>query len=245
MLGIGKIYERVDGYTWRAGGRVGAEVALALMWPWLGAVKREQARSAIEVVEAQYAAAIARRAPRYRPAYVAHAIGSEAVDASRIDRAWAAGFLDAEGWFGVTPLPPRKDGSVGLRLRVSASQHGEVGAPAEVLLRLRRALALGRIEQHGDADDFKWLAEGQLHVRAVLDAVRPWLGEVKTTQALTAIDAHHARRVRGDAERCIRGHLYDAVDLLPNGNLHRRCSTCDGPRVDADRVSDGRWRYAA
>lgn len=42
----------------------------------------------------------------------------------------------------------------------------------EVLDRLRRALGhIGKIERHGDLDDFKWLVEGDAAVQKVLDAV--------------------------------------------------------------------------
>src|SRR5438067_5383028 len=55
MLGVGAIYAEPDGlYKWRAGGRIGAELTLALMWPWLGTVKRAQAAIALATVERQY-----------------------------------------------------------------------------------------------------------------------------------------------------------------------------------------------
>ena len=56
MRGVGRIYgpNRTDVYVWRAGGRLGAETALGLMWPHLGEVKRRQAIEALEVVREQY-----------------------------------------------------------------------------------------------------------------------------------------------------------------------------------------------
>ncbi len=238
MLGMGMIYlDRHGLYKWRAGGRVGAELSLALMWPFLRTVKRAQALDAMDRVEHQYATGVrSRRKPRYRPTFVAHALGVESQGHPRIDRAWAAGFLDAEGCFGVTALPRRKDGTAGVRIRVSASQHGAPGVPADVLLYLRKALAIGRIERHGDADDFKWTTGGERNVRTVLEAVRPWLSEVKTHQALQALATHVTFRVRGNADTCIRGHTYDGLTVRPDGAIHHHCSACDQIRRDAART---------
>lgn len=250
MLGMGMIYvDRHGLHKWRAGGRVGAEVALALMWPYLGPVKRAQALDAMDRVEHQYATgARSRRRPRYRPTFVAHALGADTQGAARIERAWAAGFLDAEGCFGVTALPRRKDGTAGVRIRASASQHGAPGVPADVLLHLRRVLGMGRIERHGDDDDFKWTIGGERDVRAVLEAVRPWLGEVKTRQALQALATHVALRVRGNADTCIRGHTYDGLIVRPDGAIHHQCSACDQIRRDAARarsIGEAVMEYAA
>ena len=227
MLGVGSITSERDGlYRWRAHGRIGAEVALALMWPWLGPVKRAQAGEALCAVARQYTdGTVASRAARYRPDYVAHDTRSIR-DERQTERAWAAGFLDAEGCWGVIRGRPRSDGTAGLRIRVSASQHGVPGMPPEVLVRLRRVIGLGRIERHGDVDDFKWVAEGAVDVRRALDLVSPWLGEVKVAQAVASLDAHERLRVRGGADRCARGHPYDYVYVRPSGGIHRRCRAC-------------------
>src|SRR6266542_809380 len=79
------------------------------------------------------------------------------VDVHKLERAWAAGFLDAEGCFGLAHSHARKRGPAWYRVRASVSQHGEVSRPPEALLRLQRILGVGKIERHGDPDDFKWL----------------------------------------------------------------------------------------
>lgn len=243
MLGVGRIYgpNKNDVYVWRAGGRLGAEAALGLMWPHLGQVKRTQAIEALEVVREQYRSGryTARRA-KYRPRFIAHGPAEQLSTIADKELAWAAGFVDAEGCFGVTRLPTRKDGSARLRIRVSASQHGSPGAPAEVLLRLQNAFGLGRVERHGDPDDFKWVAEGVRAVETVLEAIRPWLGPVKIEQARLALDAAGTLgRVRGDELHCIRGHVYDDVYIRMNGHIHRRCNACARIVERAKRAAQG------
>ena len=238
MLGVGAIYRQSDGLCqWRAGGRVTAEMTLALMWPWLGQVKKEQARAAIAAVDRQYAdGSVVRRRPRSVPELQAHP--SPLTDGSRVAVAWAAGFMDAEGYFGIVGRRPRKDGTTGLVIRASASQHGLPGQPPEVLRRLQSTLG-GRIERHGEVDDYKWVMTGGPSVRTVLERLRPWLGDVKETQAITALAKHEAARTRGDEMRCIRGHVYDSISVGPDGTLHRRCLACERLRDRAGRLARG------
>lgn len=241
MLGVGRIYPQPshDMYKWDAGGRVTAEMALALMWPWLGEVKRAQALVALDVVIRQYEEGrYLQRAPKYRPVLVAHA-STEGADDRRAELAWAAGFLDAEGYFGLPRTYRRADGSIGFVTRASATQHGVPSVPAEVLSRLKRTLGVGRIERHGEPDDFKWVAEGAVNVRAVLEMVRPWLGSIKVNQAGAALAKSESSRVRGDAERCIRGHVYDGVYLRADGSIHRTCNACDRMNERVKRARAG------
>jgi len=81
------------------------------------------------------------------------------------------------GYFGTPGKQLRKDGTYVLRVRASATQHGEVGIPAHVLIRLRETLG-GRIERYGEPDDFKWVLEGVDNVRRLFESLSPWLGEV-------------------------------------------------------------------
>ncbi len=241
MLGVGSIRPQPNGdmYKWDAGGRMTAEMTLVLIWPWLGAVKRSQAEAALGVVTRQYDEGRYRqRTPRYRPSFAAHTIVGQS-DKRRTDLAWAAGFLDAEGYFGLPRKYERVDGSIGFVTRVSATQHGVPGVPADVLTKLQRILGVGRIERHGEPDDFKWVAEGVTNARAVLERVRPWLGAVKTDQALAALTTAEANRVRGNAEGCIRGHIYDRVYVRPDGAIHRICNACDRMNDRLRRASAG------
>ena len=240
MLGIGKIYPQHhdDLYKWSAGGRVGCEASLALMWPWLGVVKRHQAQVALERVDRQVAkGAYQQRAPRVHPALVAHP-ALPMSDPRRLDFAWAAGFLDAEGYFGLPRQYERADGTSGRVIRASATQHGEPHRPPAVLEQLLRVLG-GRIECHGEVDDFKWVTEGPVNVGHVLEEVRAWLGPVKTLQAETALEVVLASRVRGDADRCKRGHLYDRIAVRPDGSIHRICNTCTRINEKAKRAAAG------
>lgn len=240
MLGVGRIDPQPGGlmHKWCAGGRATAELSLALMWPWLGPVKRAQAVGAIDVVDRQYTEGRRRARPgRYRPTLVAHEIVSRG-DARSLELAWAAGFLDAEGYFGLPRTYERRDESSGFVTRASASQHGLPNIPADVLVRLRQAVG-GRIERHGEIDDFKWVIEGTQNVQAVLEAVRPWLGTVKITQAIVALAKAESNRVRGDSDRCVRGHVYDRIYVRRNGAIHRICNACDRMNDRAKRVASG------
>jgi hypothetical protein len=226
MLGMGAIGgpNKSGMYCWRVFGREPARLTLDLMWPYLGETKRRQARAAIEVVDAQYeSGAYRRRAPR-RPAPPAQL---EAVAASPelVERAWAAGFLDAEGCFGLNRAGKRVRGADWYRVRASASQHGTVGAAPGVLLRLQAALG-GRIQRHGEPDDYKWLVEGPQRLQVIIDLLSQWMSEEKRTAAIGALSAFHAqRRFRGDGIRCLRGHSYSRI-ASRGGRLRKICGEC-------------------
>jgi hypothetical protein len=238
MLGIGGINPQPDDmYKWCARGKMAVPLALALLWPWLGTVKRQQALTAMDVVE-RNAGERPTRPARYDPVLMAHAAGAIDPTGPNIELAWAAGFLDGEGYFGNPKRYERTDGTFGLCVRGSATQHGDVGIPAAVLERLRAALG-GRIERHGKPDDFKWVVEGVVKVRRVLEAVRPWLGEVKAAQAEAALAAAEATRVRGTSERCKRGHAYDRVIERPDGSVDRSCTACARMADRAERAANG------
>jgi hypothetical protein len=94
-----------------------------------------------------------------------------------------------------------------------------------VLFRLQRILG-GKIEVHGEPDDFRWLMEGIRNVESVLGQVRPWLGTVKQEQAVGAIEGFRSQvRLHGDASRCARGHEYSHVYMSSSGPK-RRCNAC-------------------
>lgn len=235
MLGMGSIGPRNDDgiYCWRTNGFPEARAVLGLLWRHLGPVKRRQAAAALLAVREQYVTGrVARRRPRSRslvPPREQRAFRG-IHDEEKEELAWAAGFLDAEGCFGIARRGLRSDGEPWYRIRCSASQHGEIGSPPAVLIRLHDTLGgRGRIERHGDPDDFKWLIEGLPGVESVIAAVGPWLGPVKKAQAARSIAAfqrYRAARVRGDRVHCKRGHEYDVVRRASNGSMHRRCNAC-------------------
>lgn len=230
VLGMGNITGPNDDdmYFWPAASFSEVQATVAVLWPHLGLVKRAQAAAAMRTVQRQYdSGAYASRGPRRRRA--AHSRhGSPPIPmipAGELDRAWAAGFLDGEGHFGLPRTVSRKGGSGWRRLRASASQHGSPDRPAEVLTRLQRILG-GRIERHGDIDDFRWVVERGPVVDQIFRWICPWLGTVKQEQARAAIDTFQAQtRLHGTSSRCARGHEYDRVYLSRTGPK-RRCGSC-------------------
>ena len=233
MLGMGKIVgpSEYGIYVWRTRGFEETQATIALLWRYLGDVKRSQAGAAIRrFLEGYRSGRLRARASRLaRHEHTTHTVPTASEpDAETVERAWAAGFLDAEGCFGTPHSRPRKRGADWHRIRVSASQHGQVGVPADVLVRLRDAFAgLGRIEIHGDPDDFRWVAEGTEAVDYVLARTGRWLGTVKSDQAQLALRRFRAQeRLRGDATHCVRGHEYSGSSMR-GGRIRRICRPCD------------------
>ncbi|MDE3112247.1 MAG: hypothetical protein KGK34_04810 [Chloroflexota bacterium] len=230
VLGMGTI----DGpgaehmYFWRARTFIEAQATIALLWKELGPVKRQQAGVAFRTVGSQYEQGRLRaRGPRlrHRPHELHAAAALSQAARQEIDRAWAAGFLDGEGHFGLPRSRSRVDLPDRRRIRVSATQNGSPGQPAVVLSKLVRILG-GKIERHGEPDDHRWVLEGLRGVERVLALVRPWLGTVKQLQARGAIDGFAAQqRIRGDATKCARGHTYSHVYMSKSGPK-RRCKAC-------------------
>lgn len=96
-----------------------------------------------------------------------------------------------------------------------------------VLRRLHRMVGVGHIECHGEADDFRWIAEGMPAIEHVLAVVGPWLGSVKREQARAAMAAFTSQvRLKGGSTLCKRGHKYDVVGRRGNGTMRRRCNAC-------------------
>lgn len=243
-FGMGRIgpHSRAGMYSWRSCGFEEAQALIALLWRYLGPIKRAQAIAAASVVRAQYEHG--RYAPRRtrRPAHPhrEHVVATASRDPSvDLEAAWAAGFLDAEGCFGIVRSQSRKRGPAWYRIRASASQHDDKGIPAEVLQRLQRALGVGRIEPHGENDDFKWVAEGLDKVERVLTVARRWLGSVKWEQSRKALEAFRAQvRFRGDDVHCARGHIYD--HLATRGGRRRRvCNACSRLCARRRRAAQG------
>lgn len=230
-------------YRWRARGFVDSQATIALLWRFLGDVKREQAATAMGAVVEQY------RSGRYLPrrprsptavsGHVAHVAKPTVNDPASLECAWAAGLFDAEGWIGLKRSQPRRDGSEWRRVRASVSQHGKAGVSAQVLIRFARAVGVGRIECHGQSDDFKWVCERLGEIVTAIDALRPWLGTKKREQASGALERFHAQpRVRGSKKRCARGHAYDGYRKKSAGMRHV-CNACARIRDRAKRARQG------
>jgi hypothetical protein len=176
------------------------------------------------------------------PEFVAHPkVIAIASGANVSERAWAAGFLDAEGWFGVVRGAKRKRGPDWLRIRASAPQHSVDGQVPRVLRRLQSAVGVGRIECHGEADDFKWVAEGREAVVRVLELTETWLGAVKLEQAESALDRfdRQERSKGATATTCLRGHTCDRIVVTSCGRTRRYSNACARLVERARRVARG------
>lgn len=233
MLGVGKIVgpNEYGIYLWKSRGFEETQATIAMLWKYLGDVKRAQASAAVaEVIDGYRSGRLtARPTPSRSNAHPLHSTtSSAALSADDVERAWAAGFMDAEGCFGLARSMERKKGPRWYKIRVSASQHGQVGVPADVLRRLHAAFeGLGRIERHGEPDDYRWVAEGEDAVDYVLRRTEPWLGQVKVLQATTTLEKFRAQvRLKGNATHCVRGHPYSGV-AVRGGRLRRICRECN------------------
>lgn len=248
VLGMGVIDapNKYSMYRWRARGFVDGQAAVAMLWPFLSGVKRGQAASAFRNVAAQYRTGRftgMQRRPRAPAVRVPHAPHGAALRRpTRLDlqRAWAAGFFDGEGWTGRVRSRQRKKGPTWYRVRASINQNGEDGASPAVLARFHRAVdGAGRIEPQGEIDAFKWIVEDLPGVERVLGLLRPWLGVVKLTQAASAIAAFNAQiRLKGDAAHCVRGPEYTGRRMR-GGRLRRICNACERISGRAQRAAQG------
>ncbi|MDP9252727.1 MAG: hypothetical protein M3O80_06945 [Chloroflexota bacterium] len=231
--------DKTDIYKWVSRGRLESIAVVAFLWSHIGPVKRQQANEAIKAFLTQYEVpGIAPRAADHeREIFDLLGLFREGRgDSRQLDLAWAAGFMDAEGSFGTARANKRVRGPNWYRVRASATQHGAPGVVPEVLLRLQRVLGgFGRIECHGDIDDFKWVAEGDANVERVLRTLEPSLGAVKVSQARNALERFRAQpRLKGNATHCVRGHEYSYA-VVRGGRLRRICKPCA-------RILERRWR---
>lgn len=247
VLGMGVIERADDGsiFRWRARGFVDAQATIALLWRFLDGVKRTQAAAAMRTVGRQYAApwTFRRRRPRspaVRRAHASHVHPRASTPLDGLERAWAAGFFDGEGWTGRVRGARRNGAPNWYRMRASINQNGDDGAIPAVLLRFQRAVdGAGRIDPQGQPGAFKWVAEDLPAVERVLGQLRPWLGTIKVAQAQMAFDAFNAQvRLKGSAERCLRGHKYSGVRTR-GGRTRRICRPCDRIRDRAKRAAKG------
>jgi hypothetical protein len=224
-------------YRWETRSFEEMQAVIALLWRFLGLVKRRQAAGALREIVDQYRSGRIKARPS-RPRSSRPRLDRTSISVvwttDELERAWAAGLIYAEGCFGVVHGRSRKRGPAWYRIRASAAQNGQVGKPAEVLCRLQASLGgVGRTERHGDPDDYRWLVEGEQRIEAVVDRVRPWLGQKKVDQAELAIHRFRAQtRQHGTATHCVRGHAYGGSSMR-GGRLRRFCRPCD--RINSRR----------
>lgn len=245
VLGLGTLDppNDVHMHRWRNRGFEDAQATIALLWRFLSPVKRLQAASAMRAVAAQYASALYKaRRPRSVISLDAHIHGSRCDLESHITRpelAWAAGFFDAEGWSGLVTTGKRPGLPPWGRVRASVSQHGTVASSPVVLERFAAAVGMGTIEGHGEADDYKWVVYGISKVERLRDTLAPWLGAEKLAQFELAISTFRSQpRIRGDRDRCVRGHVYSGK-LERDGRVRHYCTACSRLRDRRSRAAKG------
>jgi hypothetical protein len=243
--GLGRIVgpEDDDLYKWIAGARLEAMAVIALIWDHLGQVKRVQANNCLKLFLSQYDSnpAAARHGHRVDAVFSVLSRGkADPDDAGKLELAWAAGFMDGEGCFGLVKTKARVRGPRWYKVRASATQRGQPGIIPEVLHRLQIAVGgAGRIERHSGVDVFKWVVEGDARVQTVLDSLTPYLGARKVTQAREALHAFREQsRLKGDATHCARGHLYERV-AMKGGRRRRICNACERLTDRARRAALG------
>lgn len=237
--GLGRIVgpEAGDLYKWISRGRLEAMGAVALLWEHLGPVRRQQANAAIKRFLSQYECnpSLARSGRHVRAVFALLDLDVEPpANPQQLELAWAAGFLEGEGYFGCVRSTARVREPQWYGVRGSATQRGEPGIVPEVLQRLQRALGgMGRIERHSGVDTFKWVVEGDTQVEAVVERLAPYVGERKVAQARQALAAFRAQvRLKGNATHCVRGHEYSYV-AMRSGRIRRICNPCARLQTDA------------
>jgi hypothetical protein len=110
----------------------------------------------------------------------------------RNELAWAAGFFDGEGWFGLAQEKGRRTGQPHARVNQADAR----GVP-EVLARLRSAVGFGHItgpyQKDGRIDLYGWEISSRGHVELLHHLLLPWLGQVKLAEFGAALGRDAAR----------------------------------------------------
>jgi hypothetical protein len=108
------------------------------------------------------------------------------MDLERVERAWAAGFFDGEGWAGGSG-----------RGVVAQINQADARSIPDVLRRFQGAVGCGRISGPlvavGRVDLYRWVASSRSDVAHVLERIAPWVGAVKRTEFEIALGVPGAR----------------------------------------------------
>jgi hypothetical protein len=220
-VGVGRLHGpkieegREPLYWWVASSRGDVTRTGKLIGPWLSTQKRDQ-----------FAAAAGLR-------FDAEPSGSFA---------WAAGLFDAEG---STSLSDHRSHAGYKYVESSITQGGEKAAAPEELVRFLDVVGQGKVygpyEQEGASEPiYRWRLQQVDEVRRALHLLQPWLGNVKRSQAWTALAVIDRQSVlpRGRPEwgahktHCIHGHEYATARLKPyvsrgvNGVQRRASKQC-------------------
>jgi len=219
---------RQDLWWWIASSRPDVEYVYSQLAPWLCSIKTGQLQTALGL-------------SLHDPA---HSRGEEL--------AWAAGFFDAEG--SVCLLKHRSHDGYWL-IEASVTQGCALGLPPE-LTRFRNAVGLGHMYgpmfQEGATEPiWRWKSSRLIDVRAVVELLDPWLGEVKRDQATRVISivAGQATLPRGNPAwgshktHCVHGHAYDTARVRPycgrgvgiQRRANKQCLACSREQARARR----------
>src|SRR6266511_5374028 len=148
------------------------------------------------------------------------------VDVHKLERAWAAGFLDAEGCFGLAHSHARKRGPAWYRVRASVSQHGEVADHqrpcSDSSAFWESAISSGTVTRMISSG----LAEGDEKVQPVVGATAEFVGADKLVDAHQALRRFRTQtRLKGGATHCVRGHPY-GPKVMRGGRTKHVCGAC-------------------
>jgi hypothetical protein len=174
IVGVGNITGPYEGlYYWKTTRKDAVDLVGALLWPYLGSVKR-----------AQFAAAAARMKRRL-PSSVDDTRGCE------FESAWAAGLFDGEGTFGAYGSARMRPSWRGVSMEIP--QASADGIP-EALPRFRSAVGVGSVSgprmvpsPWTRLPQYRWQASGRHVCSAAIKVIWPWLSEVKRAEIRAAM----------------------------------------------------------
>jgi hypothetical protein len=191
-------------YRWDVSSRSEVLATYLRLRPWLGEVKRSQFEHVLELLPW----------PAPREPAMTH---EESV-------AWCAGLFDGEG---STCLVKHGSHYGYFVLEANITQSSRRGRP-EVLARFKRVINAGDIygpypSDVGHAPVYRWRAYPRDDIERLIARMRPYLGEVKRSQASVALGVVSAQAAlpRGNPAwgnrkaRCIRGHDYETARVRP------------------------------
>jgi len=223
---------RLPMYRWTASSKSDVDELFSALWPYLSAVKRRQLAAAVRIGD------VGDRPP---------SLGSH-------ERAWAAGFFDAEG---NVSLRAHRTHTGYFIAEASVTQTSSDVHSAE-LERFKAAVGpLGKIYgpfgAESDARVYRWKVYREDEIAVVLHCLAPWLGTVKRDQFDRALRilAEQALLPRGNPAwgirktHCKNGHEYTEARLRPyrsrGGGVMRRpskqCLVCARDQARANRAA--------
>jgi hypothetical protein len=176
IVGVGNVTGPYrDGlYYWKTTRKDAVDLVGALLWPYLGGVKRRQ--FAVAAVHMK----------RVLPGSLDDTRGRE------FESAWAAGLFDGEGTFGAYASPRMRPSWRGVSMEIP--QASAEGVP-EALPRFRAAVGVGSVtgprmvpSPWTRLPQYRWQASGRHVCSAAIKVIWPWLGEVRRAEMRAAME---------------------------------------------------------